>query len=128
MTAQEDWARCRPWFVDLIKTSPFYTIEWIEENIGSRLHLWAGKHGAVLTEFMEFPTGRALNIFAAAGDHNETLGEFILEVEPALTTWARVSECKWIIGFGRKGFERPFQASGYRHLWTMLIKDVTNAI
>lgn len=124
MTDASDWPRCRGWFSDLIKANPFYTIEWIEENIGSSLQFWAGNSGAVLTEFMEFPNGRALNIFAAAGEPNKTLDEFILEVEPALQSWAKVSECKWIIGFGREGFSRPFKARGYRHLWTVLIKDI----
>lgn len=127
MTPQQvEWARCRVWFAELVKTNPFYTIEWIERQIGERFHFWAGKHGAVLTEYLEFETGRALNIFAAAGDPNRTLDEFLLEVEPSLTAWAKASECRWVIGFGRKGFERPFKANGYRHLWTVLIKDIEN--
>lgn len=84
------------------------------------MHFWPAEKCAAVTEFLEFPTGKVLNVFAGGGD----LIELTKHLEPCFLTWAKVAGCKQIIGYGRPGWERVCKRMGYKHLWTVMAKDV----
>lgn len=124
----DEWARCRGWIKDETEANGFYTIEWIEQELASeRLTFWPSEHGAVLTEFLSYPNGKALNIFAACGVPNGSLRELLDTVEPCLVTWAKLAGCRWILGFGRPGFQRTCKHMGYAPKYIVIVKDLANA-
>lgn len=124
--AQEEWARCKHWIAAALERVPFYNIEYIEREVEEhRMVFWPGLHGAAITEFIEYPNGRALNVFAGGGDSGTALREFVETIEPALVTWAKVSSCKWIIGSGRHGWEPTCKQMGYRPVCIAMVKEVS---
>ena len=103
-----------------------YRIEEVEQAIAQgAMHFWPGKHCAAVTEFVFYPSCKALNIFAGGGLKGRALRELTNEMEPAFQRWARASDCRKIIAFGIKPAWTPIgKAMGYRHLWTVMTKDV----
>jgi hypothetical protein len=92
----------------------------IEAN---RLELWvAGEGRAVaVTEFVNYPAGRVLNIFLSAGDHivmNECL--------PGLEAYARGKGCMAVMFYGRAPRRAAWSAllPGYRPAWVCMWKDL----
>jgi hypothetical protein len=124
--AQGEWARCRDWIRAAIEPTGLYDIEDVERAIASgEMQFWPGRCCAVVTEFVLYPNGRALNIFAGGGDKGPALRELTQEMEPALVRWARVSGCRKIMAFGIKpGWTPVGERLGYRHVWTVMTKDV----
>lgn len=123
--AQAEWARCRGWIEAAAATSDFYTLEYIEEGIASgRMTFWPGEHGAVVTEFLEYPKGRALNVFAGGGDNQKALREFLYSFDPRLSAWAGANSCRWIMVTGRAGWQRVGNALGYKPAWNVIAKEL----
>ena len=122
----EDWARCREWIRAAVEPTGLYQIGDVEQAIASgEMHFWPGKHCAAVTEFIFYPNCKALNIFAGGGRKGAALKELTCAMEPALELWARASACKKIIAFGIKPAWMPVGAAlGYRHLWTVMTKDM----
>lgn len=122
-----EWARCRDWIKAALVRTNFYDIEDIEGAISAgQMIFWPGKHGAAVTEFITYPNGKALNVFAGGGDHNASLQEFIDVFEPSLAAWAKASDCRWIIGYGRPGWDRILKKRGYSTMWSVMKKDIDN--
>lgn len=125
MTLQEDWARCRDWIKAAVEENGFYTIEWVEAEIESgHLTVWTGEQGIALTEFIQYPMGKALNIFAAAGAPNASLRELLDKVEPQIAAFAKAAGCRWVLGYGRPGFQRECKSMGYRPKWIVIAKEL----
>lgn len=125
--AQEHWARCKNWIASALTRTGFYDIEDIERAIDvGDMVFWPGEHGAAVTEFITYPNGKALNVFAGGGDSNASLQEFIDVFEPSLSAWAEASDCRWIIGYGRPGWERVLKQRGYSTIWSVMKKDIIN--
>ena len=127
MNLTEDWARCRSWIENALTLCGMYDIEDVERAIEEgRMHFWPGEHCAAVTEIILYPNGKALNVFAGGGETDGgALAELTQKMEPAFLAWARTNDCRWILGFGRKGWERVCAKMGYRHLWSVMAKDVT---
>lgn len=123
---QMEWARCREWIRAAVEPTGLYDLGDVEAAIArGEMHFWPGRDCAAVTEFVVYPNCKALNIFAGGGVHGRALRELTREMEPALHRWARASECRKIIAFGIKPAWRPVsEAMGYRHIWTVMTKDV----
>lgn len=124
--AQDEWTRCRGWIVAALADNQFFSIEYVEAEIArGEMTLWPGKRGAAITEFVNYPKGRALNIFAVGGESNASMQELLETVEPCLVTWALAGNCKWIMGHGRHGWQRVGKRLGYRPLWDVMAKEIS---
>lgn len=124
MSIAEDWARCRKWVEKAIATNDFYTMEFVEQSIESgRMHFWPGKTCVVITDFMEFPNGKALNIFLVGGKRFDALKE-LHQIEARISAFAKETGCRWILGHGRTGWEKLGRHLGYKQVWTVLTKDI----
>lgn len=125
MTPADEWARCRDWIKAAVTRNGFYEIQDIETAIESgQMAFWPGAHAAAVTEFITYPNGKALNVFAGGGDSNASLQEFIEKFEPALSAFAKASDCRWIIGYGRPGWDRILKRRGYSTIWSVMKKDI----
>jgi hypothetical protein len=123
VSVAQDWVRCRAWIEEALAISGMYDIKDVEAAIeDGTMHFWPGESCAAVTEFAIFPNGKALNVFAGGGETGPALIELTEMMEPALVAWARASDCRWILGFGRKGWERVCARMGYRHLWSVMVK------
>jgi hypothetical protein len=126
VTTAEDWTRCREWIREAVEPTGFYQVEDVEKAIASgAMHFWAGRDCAAVTEFVFYPSCKALNVFAGGGTKGKALRELTTEMEPAFVRWAKASDCKKIIGFGLKDTWRPVcEGMGYSLLWTVMAKDI----
>lgn len=68
-----------------------------------QLHFWPGPNSVIITEFLEYPSYRALNFFLAGGDIRELEAMYI-----PLEKFARAAGCDRVVMTGRKGWERSF--------------------
>lgn len=57
--------------------------------------------GVVITEIMQHPRLRELNVWLAAGQLEDCV-----RLQPRIEAWARENDCDRIIGRGRRGWER----------------------
>ncbi len=121
--AQAEWARCKVWIeAALIRCGGFYSIASVEEKIAAgEMAFWPGRNCAAVTEILNFPNGRAFNVFAGGGD----LNELTRDMEPAFERLARVLGCRWLIGHGRAGWEKICRPMGYAHGWVVMKKELT---
>lgn len=123
--AQKEWARCRPWLKRAVERSGFYTIEYAEAEIeAGDMHFWPGERGAVLTRFVEYPKGKALVLFAIGGARNASLDELLEKIQPRIDAFAETNGCRWVIGNGRKGWEKVSKKHGYKVQWLVLVREV----
>lgn len=89
------------------------------------MHFWPGRECVAVTEFIDYPKRKAINIFALAGKRGAALAELFLEIEPKIIAWAKELGCTKIIGSGIKENWRPVcEAHGYSHQWTVMAKDI----
>jgi hypothetical protein len=84
-----------------------HTYDDIREGVEQgRFQFWPGVHSAAVTEIIEYPRCRALNIILAGGDVG-----YLAEMEaglPVILDWARAQGCTSATFSGRKGWERTF--------------------
>lgn len=118
----------KPWIKNAIDRTGFYDISDVERGINEGSYfLWPGEKAAAITEVITYPNGKALNVFAGGGDSNESLAEFMDVFEPELTRFAELKNCRWIMGYGRAGWEKPCIKAGYKKVWTVMTKELEMA-
>ena len=124
---QAEWARCRDWIRAAVEPTGLYTIADVEQAIAQgQMHFWPGQRCAAVTEFVIYPACKVLNIFAGGGHKGPALKELTRDLEPALVRWAAASDCRKVMAFGIKpGWVPVGERLGYRHIWTVMTKDVT---
>ena len=122
ISAQSEWARCRPWIVAALAHSPgLETIEDVERLIGERVYqFWPGERSAAITEIVEFQRTRALMVRHAGGNMDE-----LVSMCPSIEEFARAMGCMKIMGEGRSGWKRIFEGLGYRLAFITMEKDLT---
>lgn len=81
---------------------------------------WPAKESFVITEFLNFPQRRALNLFLSGGSLDE-----ILKMGPALESFARVTNCDMVILGGRRGWKKVIEKHGFEESWTMFAKNLS---
>ena len=123
---EAEWERCRDWIRAAVEPTGLYQIADVEKAIETgQMHFWPGRHCAAVTEFVIYPHCKVLNIFAGGGDKGPALKELTREMEPAFAAWARASGCTRIMAFGIRPEWTPVgERLGYRHIWTVMTKDV----
>lgn len=91
---------------------PNYTLDDVLAAIDAgRMKPWFGYRSIVLTELGDYPLGKVLHVFLAAGD-----GKELEQMEPHIMAWAKAQGCTRATMAGRKGWLRSWLT---RHLpWT----------
>lgn len=123
---KSEWYRCRPWLEPMVSASDLYDMEHVERSIESgAMQFWSGKHSIAITEILNFPLAKAVNVFAVAGESGFALHELFKEIEPKICAFARASKCKKIMGYGiRPEWRKVCENAGYSYLWTVMAKDI----
>lgn len=83
-----------------------------------------GKHCAVVLEISIFPNGKALNVFGGGGEGGKALKEYMKGMDKFISDFAKNADCRWVLHHCRPSGEKIGKRLGYRHLWSVMIKDV----
>lgn len=85
-----------------------------------KAQFWPGPASVIITEIVDYPQKRVLNIFLAAG----TLSE-LEAMSSALQDWAVTQGCQAVFLTGRRGWERTFLArTGWEPKLVMFVKEL----
>lgn len=102
----EAWSKCREYLLPAIeRTNGTHDEDDILRGlILGRYKLWPGKNSAIVTEFIEYDSGKmkSLNWFLVGGD----MDELVNSMKPAIEQWAKSQGCKRVSCAGRKGWEK----------------------
>lgn len=96
------WTRCKGWIAEGLGDG-LLKIEDLEAAlIKGEAILWPGQACAIVTEFVDYPSGeRASQVMSAGGDLAE-----ILSMVPGMEAFARLNGCSASIVEGRKGWSK----------------------
>lgn len=113
--------RCRPWIAAALEYSRgTHTVEDVEHGILSgRFHLWPAARGCLVTEFIEYPQKRVLNVFLGGGELDQ-----LTDMHDAVEAFARAAGCKAVLIQGRRGWARVWRDQGFKPVATVLEKEI----
>ncbi len=86
-----------------------------------RLRLWIGDGSVAVTEFVQYPQRRVLNVFLAAGDFDE-----LDRCKPGMEAFARGGGASAVMFYGRAGGRAAWARMwpDYEPAWVCMWKDV----
>ena len=114
-----EWQRCKPYIEKAIKHQDAFTIQDVEDKIRiGHLHLWPGEKSAMITEFVNLPQIKALNLLFCGGDFEE-LKKMLYYIED----FARNAGIKRLYGGGRQGWIRKLKGLGFKQEY-LISKDL----
>lgn len=73
------------------------------------MQFWPAANSCAITEIVQFPQKRVLNVFAAAGDMDE-----IIAAMEDVAVWAREQGCDTFAASGRPGWQRVLAKHGWQ--------------
>lgn len=94
------------------------THEWLDIVRGVhdfRMQLWANDKAAAITEIIDFPQKRVLNVFLAGGDM-----EHLMDMLDSAKAWGKGEGCSEIIMSGRKGWLRVLDKQGWSDKFSVM--------
>tara|TARA_R110000796_G_scaffold246478_1_gene371293 strand:+ start:1542 stop:1916 length:375 start_codon:yes stop_codon:yes gene_type:complete len=104
---EQELHRCREWIEGALKVYDTHDFEDIKEGVlNGRYHLWHGEDACIITEFIEYPKYRVLNVFLGGGDLKR-----LMIMRKSVEKFGKETGCKKLIGSGRKGWARVFTSS-----------------
>jgi hypothetical protein len=74
-----------------------------------RMQAWTAGDSLVITEVLNFPQARALNVFLAVGNLDE-----VMSLQPAIEAFGREHGCSVMRMEGRKGWARVLPDHGWK--------------
>lgn len=117
----DHWERCAPWLKKALdaagNTHSLETVRVMCEQ--GHAHFWPFPRFAVVTEFIEYPEFRALNLWLIAGEDLHGMLPFL----PQFERWARDNHCKRIQGEGREEWALLAKRLGFRPAAVSLVKE-----
>ncbi len=103
------WRFAEPLIRKALKHTDCYNIKDVEEGIKKGVfHLWTGEKSAIITEIIEYPRLRAINLLFCGGDYKE-----LQSMLPSIEQFAKHFGCKRLYGGGRKGWLRKLKHLGF---------------
>lgn len=132
-----EFDRCWPWleaslepgaYIHDGKIWPTHNRLQVWERLASgRALLWPGETCAIVTEFLNHPTGlKSHNTWMAGGIENACLDEIKWMMQNKVEPFGYQNGCHRQVGFGRKGWLRVF--TGYVECGTRKQKDLLAAV
>jgi hypothetical protein len=105
------WARCRPWIeAARAAADPLNTMADIEGQIArGDAQFWPGDRAACVTQLIDYPTMRVLNLWLCGGDLRE-----LRAMLPRIEAWARGQGCRAEYLAGRPAWGAVLSRHGFR--------------
>lgn len=102
---------CRPWIeAALERSGGTHTFEDVKTAIEQGLmQLWPTPGGCIVTEIIDYPRKRVLNVFLGSGELEQ-----ILDMHASVEAWARAQGCVSLVMSGRWGWKRVLPKHGWK--------------
>lgn len=86
-----------------------HTVEDVRKHVEAGLmHFWPIENSVVITELIDFPQARILNIFIGGGNADE-----IIKAQDDFRTWGKTLGCSHVAFLGRQGWHKRLTARGW---------------
>lgn len=103
----QEMERCREYIEAALKVYDTHDFEDIVVGVvGGRFDFWSAPDGCIVTEFLEFPKYRALNVFLVGGNLKT-----VMKMRKTIEAFGKETGCRKLTGSGRKGWARIFTHS-----------------
>lgn len=108
---------CRKWIEDALSysggTHEFQDV--VDGILSGRMQLWPAERGCAVTEIVEFPKKRTINVFLAGGEMDA-----IIDMLKSAKEWGIAQGCSSMTIAGRKGWKRVLEPHGFGEVFTVL--------
>ncbi len=105
---KDDISRCKRWIKNALKLLDTHNFSDIRRGIlDGRYILWPAPDGCLVTEFVEYPKMRVLNVFLGGGKV-----ERLIDMRVSIENFARETGCKKLSITGRQGWSKVFEKNG----------------
>ena len=83
------------------------------------MQLWPAKDSCLVTEIINYPKKKVLNVFLGGGDLTE-----ILSMHDDVISWAKQQGCTALNMTGRFGWKKPLAKHGWEPMHTSYVKEI----
>lgn len=115
-----EWNRCRHYIEAALDRSPHLeSIEDVERRLGEGTYmLWTGDDCALVTQIMNYPSKRVMEVVHGGGNKREIIGR----LGPALEEFAVKQGCDSLAVIGRRGWIREGEKAGWHLGFVVMMK------
>lgn len=106
--------KCRKWIEDALEyNGGFYDFDDVAKGITSgQFQLWPADDACLVTELLQFPRKRAVNVFLAGGNL-----ERLEDMHKDVLSWAQAQGCECALLSGRIGWARALKRFGWTPIY-----------
>jgi hypothetical protein len=117
----QEFERCKPYIEAALKyTGGTHDIIDIYEGLyKGTMQLWPAEKSCLVTEIINYPKMKVLNIFLGGGDLTE-----ILSMHSDVIRWAKDQGCTALNMTGRFGWKKPLSKYGWKPLHSSYVKEI----
>jgi hypothetical protein len=117
----KEFNRCRPYIEAALEyTGGTHDIIDIYEGLyRGTMQLWPAKESCLVTEIINYPKKKVLNVFLGGGDLTE-----ILSMHEDVISWAKEQGCTALNMTGRFGWKKPLAKHGWQPMHSSYVKEI----
>tara|TARA_B100000902_G_C27239277_1_gene879123 strand:- start:596 stop:985 length:390 start_codon:yes stop_codon:yes gene_type:complete len=117
----QEFERCKPYIEAALEyTGGTHDIIDIYEGLyKGTMQLWPAEKSCLVTEIINYPKKKVLNIFLGGGDLTE-----ILSMHEDVIRWAKDQKCTALNMTGRFGWKKPLAKHGWKPMHSSYVKEI----
>ena len=117
----QEFERCKPYIEAALEyTGGTHDIIDIYEGLyKGTMQLWPAEKSCLVTEIINYPKMKVLNIFLGGGDLTE-----ILSMQEDVIRWAKDQNCTALNMTGRFGWKKPLAKHGWKPMHSSYVKEI----
>ena len=117
----QEFERCKPYIEAALEyTGGTHDIIDIYEGLyKGTMQLWPAEKSCLVTEIINYPKMKVLNIFLGGGDLTE-----ILSMHEDVIRWAKDQNCTALNMTGRFGWKKPLAKHGWQPMHSSYVKEI----
>tara|TARA_B100000530_G_scaffold74802_1_gene44353 strand:- start:507 stop:896 length:390 start_codon:yes stop_codon:yes gene_type:complete len=117
----QEFERCKPYIEAALEyTGGTHDIIDIYEGLyKGTMQLWPAEKSCLVTEIINYPKMKVLNIFLGGGDLTE-----ILSMHEDVVRWAKDQNCTALNMTGRFGWKKPLARHGWKPMHSSYVKEI----
>ena len=117
----QEFERCKPYIEAALEyTGGTHDIIDIYEGLyKGTMQLWPAEKSCLVTEIINYPKMKVLNIFLGGGDLTE-----ILSMHEDVVRWAKDQNCTALNMTGRFGWKKPLAKHGWKPMHSSYVKEI----
>ena len=117
----QEFERCKPYIEAALEyTGGTHDIIDIYEGLyKGTMQLWPAEKSCLVTEIINYPKMKVLNIFLGGGDLTE-----ILSMHEDVIRWAKDQNCTALNMTGRFGWKKPLAKHGWKPMHSSYVKEI----